>query len=103
MALIAACIIDPGLYYAMNAPAGLLGSTAQSASAAVANLGFTITPEQLTAAAAAVQEPSLIGRSGGAPTWRSACLRSSPAGAPLRPMRSDLRSQRLGDVGRGTR
>jgi carbon starvation protein len=68
MALTAACIIDPGLYYAMNAPVGLLGSTAQSASAAVANLGFTITPEQLTAAAAAVKEPSLIGRTGGAPT-----------------------------------
>jgi len=68
MALIAACIIDPGLYYAMNAPTGLLGTTAQSASAAVAHLGFTITPEQLTAAAAAVREPSLIGRSGGAPT-----------------------------------
>jgi carbon starvation protein len=68
MALIAACIIEPGLYYAMNSPAGLLGSTAQSASAAVANLGFTITPEQLNAAAAAVKEPSLIGRTGGAPT-----------------------------------
>jgi carbon starvation protein len=68
MALIAACIIDPGLYYAMNAPAGLLGSTVQSASQAVANLGFTITPEQLTAAAAAVQEPTLVARTGGAPT-----------------------------------
>jgi carbon starvation protein len=68
MALIAACIIDPGLYYAMNAPAGLLGGTVESASQAVANLGFTITPEQLTAAAAAVQEPTLVGRTGGAPT-----------------------------------
>ena len=68
MALIAACIIDPGLYYAMNAPAGLLGSTVQSASQAVANLGFTITPEQLTAAAAAVHEPTLVARTGGAPT-----------------------------------
>jgi len=35
MALIAASIIEPGLYYAMNAPAGVLGSTVQSASAAV--------------------------------------------------------------------
>ncbi|MEK6439380.1 carbon starvation CstA family protein [Pseudonocardia sp. T1-2H] len=68
MALIAACIIDPGLYFAINAPAGLLGGTVQSASQAVANLGFTITPEQLTAAAAAVQEPTLVGRTGGAPT-----------------------------------
>ena len=68
MALIAACIIDPGLYYAINAPAGLLGSTVQSASQAVAKLGFTITPEQLTAAAAAVHEPTLVARTGGAPT-----------------------------------
>jgi carbon starvation protein len=52
----------------MNAPAGLLGSTVQSASQAVANLGFTITPEQLTAAAAAVHEPTLVARTGGAPT-----------------------------------
>jgi carbon starvation protein len=68
MALITACVIDPGLYYAMNSPAGLLGGTVQSASQAVANLGFTITPEQLTAAAAAVEEPTLVARTGGAPT-----------------------------------
>jgi len=68
MALIAACIIDPGLYYAMNSPAGLLGGSVQSASQAVANLGFTITPEQLTSAAAAVEEPTLVARTGGAPT-----------------------------------
>ena len=68
MAMIAASIIDPGLYYAMNAPAGLLGNTVQSASAAVNNLGFAITPEQLTAAAASVEERTLIARTGGAPT-----------------------------------
>jgi carbon starvation protein len=68
MALIAACVIDPGLYYAMNSPAGLLGPTVETASQAVANLGFTITPEQLTAAAAAVEEPTLVARTGGAPT-----------------------------------
>ncbi len=68
MALIAASLLDPGLYYAMNAPAGLLGTTAQSASQAVAGLGFTITPDQLTSAASAVQEKTLIARTGGAPT-----------------------------------
>jgi carbon starvation protein len=68
MAMIAAVIIEPGLYYAMNSPAGLLGDTVESASAAVANLGFTITPEQLTAAAAAVEEETLVARTGGAPT-----------------------------------
>jgi carbon starvation protein len=68
MALIAVCLLDSGLYYAINAPAGLLGNTAASASAAVNNLGFTITPEALTAAAAAVGEHTLIARTGGAPT-----------------------------------
>ncbi|MFF9030691.1 carbon starvation CstA family protein [Streptomyces iakyrus] len=68
MALIAAATLEPGLYYAMNAPAGLLGATAESASHAVAGLGFTITPDQLTQAAKAVEEHTLIARSGGAPT-----------------------------------
>ncbi|GAB2884692.1 carbon starvation CstA family protein [Streptomyces deserti] len=68
MALIAAATLEPGLYYAMNAPAGLLGTTAESASHAVANLGFTITPDQLTQAAKAVEEQTLIARTGGAPT-----------------------------------
>jgi carbon starvation protein len=68
MAIIAASIIDPGLYYAMNAPAGVLGDTAQSASQAVAGFGFQITPAELQSAAAAVDEKTLIARTGGAPT-----------------------------------
>ena len=68
MALLAASILDPGLYFAMNAPAALLGTTAQSAAQAVTHLGFSISPEQLRAAAAAVGEKSLISRTGGAPT-----------------------------------
>jgi carbon starvation protein len=68
MALIAACILDPGLYFAMNAPAAVLGTTVESASEAVNNLGFTITPEALAAAAASVQESTLVARTGGAPT-----------------------------------
>ncbi|MFG1941513.1 carbon starvation CstA family protein [Nonomuraea sp. NPDC048826] len=68
MAITAASILSPGLYFAMNSPAGLLGTTVQSASEAVANLGFVITPQELQAAAAAVQEQTLIARTGGAPT-----------------------------------
>ncbi|WP_433871893.1 carbon starvation CstA family protein [Saccharopolyspora sp. CA-218241] len=68
MALAAACIIDPGLYFAMNMPATALGDTVESASQAVAGIGFQISPEQLAAAAAAVDEETLVGRSGGAPT-----------------------------------
>jgi carbon starvation protein len=67
-AIIAASIIDPGLYYAMNSPAGMMGDTLQSASEAVAGLGFTISPDQLAAYAAAVEEDTLVSRTGGAPT-----------------------------------
>ncbi|MEU3302791.1 MULTISPECIES: carbon starvation CstA family protein [unclassified Streptomyces] len=69
MAMICACILDPGLYFAINAPAGVLGTTVESASQAVANLGFTISPEQLTQAAKDVEEASLLSRTGGAPTF----------------------------------
>jgi carbon starvation protein len=68
MALIAASIIDPGLYYAMNAPAALVGTTVQSASEAVNGLGFSISPQALAAAARSVEEETLIARTGGAPT-----------------------------------
>jgi carbon starvation protein len=68
MAMAAASIIDPGLYYAMNAPAGVVGDTVQSASQAVNNLGFAITPGELQSAAAAVDEETLVARTGGAPT-----------------------------------
>jgi carbon starvation protein len=69
MAMITACIIDPGLYFAINSPAGVVGTTVQSASEAVANLGFTITPEALAQAAKDVEEASLLSRTGGAPTF----------------------------------
>ncbi|OIV35534.1 carbon starvation protein A [Mangrovactinospora gilvigrisea] len=68
MALLAASVLDPGLYLAMNAPAGVIGKTVATASHAVANLGYTITPGQLAAAAHAVQEKTLLSRTGGAPT-----------------------------------
>jgi carbon starvation protein len=68
MAMVAASILDPGLYFAMNAPASVVGNTIQSASQAVTNLGFSITPDQLRAAAQSVQEQTLIARTGGAPT-----------------------------------
>ncbi|TDD41773.1 carbon starvation protein A [Nonomuraea terrae] len=68
MAITAACVLTPGLYFAMNSPAGVVGTTVQSAAEAVTNMGFIITPEQLQAAATAVQEETLIARTGGAPT-----------------------------------
>ncbi|MEU2759813.1 MULTISPECIES: carbon starvation CstA family protein [unclassified Streptomyces] len=69
MAMITACIIDPGLYFAINAPVGVIGDSVQSASQAVANFGFTITPDALAQAAKDVEETSLLSRTGGAPTF----------------------------------
>ncbi|MCZ7458068.1 carbon starvation CstA family protein [Streptomyces sp. WMMC940] len=69
MAMICACILDPGLFFAINSPAGVIGTTVDSASQAVANLGFTVTPEQLSQAAKDVEEATLLSRTGGAPTF----------------------------------
>ncbi|CAG9432376.1 TPA: pyruvate/proton symporter CstA [Providencia alcalifaciens] len=73
MALVAACVIDPGVYFAMNSPMAMLapaGTTDVVASAAqvVSGWGFQITPEQLTQIANDVGETSIISRAGGAPT-----------------------------------
>jgi carbon starvation protein len=67
-ALIAASVIDPGLYFAMNSPAGATGGEPGAAAEFIRTLGFTITPADLTAAAQAVEEETLISRTGGAPT-----------------------------------
>ena len=67
-ALIAAVVIDQGLYYAMNAPAGATGGTVEGAAQFVSTLGFTISPDTLSAAAAAIEEETLVSRTGGAPT-----------------------------------
>ena len=86
MAIIAASIIDPGLYYAMNAPAGVVGDSVQSASQAVGDLGFAISPQDLQAAAADVEEETLIARTGGAPTLAvgMATIFSGATGASLK-------------------
>jgi carbon starvation protein len=68
MALVAASTIDPGVYFAMNSPAAVIGTTAQTAAAAVSNWGFVITPDQLTQIAKDVGEHTIISRAGGAPT-----------------------------------
>jgi carbon starvation protein len=67
-ALIAASVIDQGLYFAMNAPAGATGGEPGTASEFIRTLGFTISPADLTAAAQSVEEETLISRTGGAPT-----------------------------------
>src|SRR3712207_5984787 len=86
MAMIAATTLDPGIYFAMNAPATVLGDTVQSASQAVQGFGFQVSPETLTQTAQNVGEESIIGRTGGAPTLAvgmSAIFSSFLGGAAL--------------------
>jgi carbon starvation protein len=68
MALIAACVLTPGVYFAINASAGALGSTAQSAAVAIHGWGFTLMPGEMENLARQVGESSLLSRTGGAPS-----------------------------------
>jgi carbon starvation protein len=68
LALIAACALTPGVYFAINAPAGAIGTTAATAAEAVRNWGFTLDPNEMTVLAQQVGEKSLLSRTGGAPS-----------------------------------
>ncbi len=68
MALVGASIIDPGVYFAMNSPAAVVGTDAVSAAAAVSAMGFPISAETIAATAKDVGETTIISRAGGAPT-----------------------------------
>src|SRR5690606_498768 len=68
MAMVAASIIDPGVYFAMNSPAAIIGTDPAAVAQVVSSWGFTITPDVLTQTAADVGEASIISRAGGAPT-----------------------------------
>ncbi|ASR42359.1 carbon starvation CstA family protein [Luteimonas sp. RC10] len=68
MALVAASILDPGIYFAMNSPAAIVGTDVHSAAAAVSQMGFVITPEALELKAQQIGEHTIISRAGGAPT-----------------------------------
>src|SRR6185312_892528 len=68
MALIAACVLTPGVYFAINAPAGLLGPTAASAAHAISAWGFSLDPSAMQHLASQVGETSLLSRTGGAPS-----------------------------------
>ena len=68
MALVAASVIEPGVYFAMNSPAAAIGKTAESAALAISQWGFVVTPEMLLQTAQDVGEKTIISRAGGAPT-----------------------------------
>jgi carbon starvation protein len=68
MALIAACVLTPGVYFAINAPAGIIGTTVESAAQVIQTWGFTVTPAELSALANDIGESSVLSRTGGAPS-----------------------------------
>ncbi len=68
MAMIGASVIHPGVYFAMNSAAGLIGTTAAHAAEVVTSWGFVVTPDYLTQVAHDVGETSILSRAGGAPT-----------------------------------
>jgi carbon starvation protein len=68
MALTAACVLDPGIYFAMNAPGAIIGTTAANAAQVISGWGFTITPDMITQTAKDIGETSILSRAGGAPT-----------------------------------
>ncbi|GAB1718858.1 MAG: Carbon starvation protein CstA [Nitrosospira sp.] len=68
MALVAASTIEPGVYFAMNSPGAIIGTTAESAAQAISQWGFHVTPEMITQTAKDVGEHTVISRTGGAPT-----------------------------------
>jgi carbon starvation protein len=68
MSLIGATVIHPGVYFAMNSSAGLIGTDAIHAAQVISSWGFSITPDTLTQKAHNVGEASILSRAGGAPT-----------------------------------
>jgi carbon starvation protein len=68
MAMVAASLLDPGVYFALNSPAALIGRTSTEAAMAISSWGFTITPETLDLVARQMGESSILSRTGGAPT-----------------------------------
>ena len=69
MAVIAACVLQPGIYFAINSPAGIVGQTPEAATAVISNWGFPVTAAEMQNLAHAVGEQTLFNRTGGAPAF----------------------------------
>jgi carbon starvation protein len=68
MAMCAAAVLDPGIYFAINVPLAKLGGTALAAADTIRAWGFTVTPEAIDQLAKSVGESTMMGRTGGAPS-----------------------------------
>jgi carbon starvation protein len=69
MAIIAACVMQPGVYFAINCPAGIVGQAPGTAAATISSWGFPVTSADMQALAHAVGELTLYNRTGGAPAF----------------------------------
>jgi carbon starvation protein len=68
MAMIAATALHPGVYFAMNSSAAIIGGDVAQAAQVISNWGFVITPDELNQWAKDVGELTILSRTGGAPT-----------------------------------
>ena len=68
MAMIGATVLEPGIYFAVNSPGALIGTTAVQAAQVISGWGFTVTPDMISQIAQDVGEKTLLSRTGGAPT-----------------------------------
>ncbi|MBV4553585.1 carbon starvation protein A [Pseudomonas sp. SWRI102] len=68
MAMVAASVIEPGVYFAMNSPAAIVGGDVVAVAQTISGWGFAITPEALQAVAKDIGETTILARAGGAPT-----------------------------------
>ena len=69
MATVAACVLQPGVYCAINSPAGVVGTTPEAAVATISSWGFPVDAAQMQPLAKAVGEQTLFNRTGGAPAF----------------------------------
>jgi carbon starvation protein len=68
MAMVAACVLQPGVYFAVNSPAGVVGATPAAAVATISSWGFPVSVAEMAALARSVGEQTLFFRTGGAPS-----------------------------------
>ena len=68
MAIVAACVLEPGIYFAINSPAGIVGNEPSEVISKINSWGFSVSLEQMNQLASDVGESTLFARTGGAPS-----------------------------------